>query len=82
MKPWTYLAESSLSVRSLGKQRPMRTLVFVYIMKVAHDQTHLSSKTWARSCVQAAEQDPLVAYPVIDIHESYEFILASSTMAK
>ena len=50
----------------------MRALVCVPIIKVvAHDHVrmHLSSKNWARSCVQAAEQDLLVAYPVIDIRD-------------
>ena len=60
----------------------MRACVFVYIIEVAHYRMHLLAKAWARSCVQAAERDLLVAYPVIDIHESYEFHLASSTLPK
>ena len=48
----------------------MRALVFVYIIEeIAHNHAEYAPliKNWARSCVQAAEQDLLVAYPVIDI---------------
>ena len=48
----------------------MSTLVFVYIIEeIAHDHTQNTPlvKHWAWSCVQATEQDLLVAYLVIDI---------------
>ena len=44
--------------------------LFVNIIEeVAHNHAQNAPviKNWARSCVQAAEQDLLVAYPVIDI---------------
>ena len=44
--------------------------MFVNIIEeVAHNHAQNAPviKNWARSCVQAAEQDLLVAYPVIDI---------------
>ena len=46
-------------------------LVFVNIIEeVAHDHVQNAPfvKNWVRSCVQAAEQDLLVAYPVINIY--------------
>ena len=50
----------------------MRAYIFVYIMKeVAHDHVLNAPliKIWARSCVQAAERDLLVAYPVTNIRD-------------
>ena len=50
----------------------MRALVCVHIIEVAHDRAQNAPhvKNWARSCVQAAERDLLVAYyPVIDIRD-------------
>ena len=49
----------------------MRALIFVYVREeVVHAQVQNAPlalvKNWARSCVQAAEQDLLVAYPVIN----------------
>ena len=48
----------------------MRDLVFVHVIEeVAHDRAQNAPliKNWARSCVQAAERDLLVACPVINI---------------
>ena len=48
----------------------MRGLVFVYIVEqVAHGPAQNAPlvKNWARTCVQAAKRDMLVAYPVLDI---------------
>ena len=48
----------------------MRAYVFVYTIEVvAHDHAQKTPlvKNWASSCVQAAERDLLVAYPLIEI---------------
>ena len=48
----------------------MGAQIFVYIIGAVaynHVQNTPLVEIWAKSCVQAAEQDLLVAYPVIDI---------------
>ena len=56
----------------------MRTLLYVYIVEVAQDHAQNAPliKNWARSWVQAAERDLMLAYLVIDVCDKMDhFVL-------